>query len=241
MTRLAVITGGTRGIGAAISKLLHESDYNVAALYAHNDDSASQFAESTGIPIFKFDVSNFEQCQEGIRMIEADMGAPVDVLVNNAGITRDTMFHKMSAQQWQEVIHSNLDSCFNMCRAVIEGMRERNYGRIVNTSSANAQSGQMGQSNYAASKAGVLGFTKTLALENARYQITVNAIASGYVKTDMLKNIPPKTMERIISTIPVGRVAEPEEIARCVAFLVDESSGFITGSTLSVNGGMRME
>ncbi|MBL4827818.1 MAG: acetoacetyl-CoA reductase [Spongiibacteraceae bacterium] len=241
MNRLAVVTGGTRGIGAAISKHLKRANFSVAALYVNNDIAASEFAESTGISIFKFNVGDFRQCQEGIRMIQSDMGGPIDVLVNNAGITKDGVMHKMSLEQWQSVIQNNLSSCFNMTRGVIEGMREREYGRIVNLSSANAQSGQFGQTNYAASKAGILGFTKALALENARYHITVNALASGYVNTNMADSISEEVKEKIISTIPMGRFAEPDEIARCVEFLVDEKSEYITGSTFSINGGVRME
>jgi len=241
MKQLAVVTGGTRGIGAAIARHLKKANYPVAASYANNDDAACEFARTTGIPIFKFNASELRQCQEGIRMIEADMGNPVEILVNNAGITRDGFFHKMPEADWQAVINSNLNSCYNMCRAVIEGMRKRGYGRIVNISSANAQSGQLGQTNYCASKAGILGFTKALALENANKGITVNAIASGYVNTDMVSSISEKVIEGIIAKIPVGRLAEPEEIARCVAFLADSQSSYITGSTLSINGGMRME
>jgi acetoacetyl-CoA reductase len=241
MNRLALVTGGTRGIGSAIAQHLKQLDYSVAASYVHNDDAASEFARSTGIAIFKFDASEFKQCQEGIRMIEADMTQPVDILVNNAGITRDGFLHKMSESQWQSVIDANLSSCFNMCRMVVEGMRERDYGRIVNISSMNAQSGQMGQVNYAASKAGILGFTKALALESASHHITVNTVASGYVNTDMIKGIPEKAVQKIIAKIPVKRLADAEEIARGVAFLVDEKSAYITGSTLSINGGMRME
>lgn len=240
MSKIALVTGGTRGIGAAISIALQGAGYTVAATYHGNDDAATAFKDKTAIAIFKFDVGDFDACQTGIAQIEADLG-PVDVLVNNAGITRDAMMHKMDAQQWRDVITTNLDSVFNTSRAVIEGMRARGFGRIVNISSVNGQKGQMGQTNYSAAKAGLIGFTKALAQENAAKGITVNAIAPGYIATDMVKAIPEAVIQkRVLPTIPVGRLGEPEEIARCVMFLVSDDAGFITGSTLSATGGQYM-
>jgi acetoacetyl-CoA reductase len=240
MARVALVTGGTRGIGAAISKALKEAGCNVAATYAGNDEKANAFKAETGINVYKWDVSNFEACAAGIRQVEADLG-PVDILVNNAGITRDGMFHKMTPEQWYEVINTNLNSLFNMCRPVIEGMRGRGFGRIINISSVNGQKGQMGQTNYSAAKAGDIGFTKALAQENARSGITVNAICPGYIGTEMVQAVPTDVLEkRILPQIPVGRLGEPEEIARCVLFLASDDAGFITGSTLSANGGQYM-
>jgi acetoacetyl-CoA reductase len=240
MARVAVVTGGTRGIGAAISKALKQAGYKVAAIYAGNDEAAAKFKAETGIPVYKWDVSSYEACVAGLKQVEADLG-PVEVLVNNAGITRDTMFHRMKPEQWNAVIDTNINSLFNMCRPVIEGMRERKFGRIVNISSINAQKGQMGQSNYSASKAAELGFTKALAQENARAGVTVNAICPGYINTEMVQAVPKDVLEKsIIPQIPVGRLGEPEEIARCVVFLVADESGFITGSTLTANGGQFM-
>jgi acetoacetyl-CoA reductase len=237
MARVAVVTGGTRGIGAAISKALKEAGYKVAANYGGNDEAAQKFKAETGIPVYKWDVSNYDSCAAGLKQVEADLG-PVEVLVNNAGITRDTMFHRMKPDQWSAVINTNLNSLFNMCRPVIEGMRERKFGRIVNISSINGQKGQMGQSNYSAAKAGELGFTKALAQENARAGITVNAICPGYINTEMVQAVPKDVLEKnIIPLIPVGRLGEPEEIARCVVFLASDQSSFITGSTLTANGG----
>jgi acetoacetyl-CoA reductase len=237
MARVAVVTGGTRGIGAAISKALKEAGYNVAANYGGNDEAAQKFKTETGIPVYKWDVSNYDSCAAGLKQVEADLG-PVEVLVNNAGITRDTMFHRMKPDQWSAVINTNLNSLFNMCRPVIEGMRERKFGRIVNISSINGQKGQMGQSNYSAAKAGELGFTKALAQENARAGITVNAICPGYINTEMVQAVPKDVLEKnIIPQIPVGRLGEPEDIARCVVFLASDQSSFITGSTLTANGG----
>jgi acetoacetyl-CoA reductase len=237
MARVALVTGGTRGIGAAIATHLKEAGYKVAANYAGNEEAANKFKSATGIPVFKWDVSSFESCADGVKRVEAELG-PVEVLVNNAGITRDTMFHKMTAEHWGAVINTNLNSLFNMCRHVIEGMRERNFGRIVNISSINGQKGQMGQTNYSAAKAGEIGFTKALAQENARKGITVNAICPGYIGTEMVRAVPKDVLEKnIIPHIPVGRLGEPEEIARCVIFLASDQSGFITGSTLSANGG----
>ena len=240
MARTAVVTGGTRGIGAAIARSLKDAGYRVAANFAGNDVAAARFKADTGIATYKWDVSSYEACVEGLRRVEAEVG-PIDVLVNNAGITRDTMFHKMTADQWYTVINTNLNSLFNMCRPVIEGMRERKFGRIVNISSINGQKGQMGQSNYSAAKAGVIGFAKALAQENAFKGITVNAIAPGYIATEMVQAVPEEVMKtKILPLIPVGRLGEAEEIARAVVFLAGDGAGFITGSTLSINGGQAM-
>ena len=240
MARIALVTGGTRGIGAAISAALKDAGYRVVANYAANDDAARAFKAETGITVKKWDVSSFDACSEAIGQIENEIG-PVDVLVNNAGITRDVMFHKMTLEQWQAVINTNLNSQFNMCRPVIEGMRARGFGRIISISSINAQKGQMGQSNYCAAKAGEIGFTKALAQENAAKGVTVNAICPGYVGTEMVRAIPQEVLEkRILPQIPVGRLGEPKEVARCVVFLASEDAGYITGSTLSVNGGQYM-
>ncbi|MDB5543973.1 MAG: acetoacetyl-CoA reductase [Hyphomicrobiales bacterium] len=240
MARVAVVTGGTRGIGAAISKALKGAGYNVAANYAGNDEAAALFQKETGIAVYKWDVSNYEACAAGLAKVEADLG-PVEILVNNAGITRDGFFHKMAPEQWLAVINTNLNSLFNMCRPVIEGMRNRSFGRIVCISSINGQKGQAGQSNYSAAKAGELGFVKALAQENANKGITVNAICPGYIGTEMVRAIDPDVLaKRIVPQIPVGRLGEPEEIARAVLFLVADEGGFITGSTLSANGGQYM-
>lgn len=237
MARVALVTGGTRGIGAAISAALKQAGYRIAANYGGNDEVANKFKAETGIPVFKWDVGSYEACVDGVKKVEAELG-PVDVLVNNAGITRDGMFHKMTPEQWTAVINTNLNSIFNMCRPVIEGMRERNFGRIVNISSINGQKGQMGQTNYSAAKAGEIGFTRALAQENARKGITVNAICPGYIATEMVRAVPKEVLEKsILPQIPVGRLGEPEEIARCVVFLASDDAGFITGSTLTVNGG----
>jgi acetoacetyl-CoA reductase len=237
MARVALVTGGTRGIGAAISKALKAAGYRVAANYGGNDEAAKKFKAETGIAVFKWDISSFEACTAGTKKVEAELG-PVEVLVNNAGITRDGMFHKMAAEQWNAVINTNLNSLFNMCRPVIEGMRERGFGRIVNISSINGQKGQMGQTNYSAAKAGELGFTKALAQENAKKGVTVNAICPGYIATEMVKAMPQDVLEKnVLPQIPLGRLGEPEEIARCVVFLASDQAGYITGSTLTVNGG----
>jgi len=237
MARVAVVTGGTRGIGAAISRLLKEAGFDVAANYAGNDKAAQEFKDQTGIPVFKWDVGDFDACGKGIGHVEKDVG-PVDVLVNNAGITRDAMLHKMDLEAWSAVITTNLDSMFCMSRQVIDGMRDRSFGRIINISSINGQKGQMGQTNYSAAKAGVIGFTKALAQETARKGITVNAIAPGYINTEMVAAVPQDVLEKaIISHIPVGRLGEADEIARCVTFLASDDAAFITGSTLTVNGG----
>jgi acetoacetyl-CoA reductase len=240
MARVAVVSGGTRGIGAAIAKALHAAGYKVAANYAGNHEAAAAFKAETGIPVYRWDVSSFEDCSEGLGKVGSDLG-PVDILVNNAGITRDTMLHKMKPEQWYAVINTNLNSLFNMTRPVIEGMRERGFGRIVNISSINGQKGQMGQTNYSAAKAGDIGFTKALALENATKGITVNVICPGYIATEMVKAVPQEVLDKaILPHIAVRRLGEPEEIARCVLFLVAEESGFITGSTLTANGGQYM-
>jgi len=236
MARVALVTGGTRGIGSAISKALKAAGYKVAATYAGNDEVAQKFKAETGINVYKWDVSSFEACTAGIKQVETDLG-PVEVLVNNAGITRDATLHRMKPEQWTAVINTNLGSLFNMCRNVIEGMRERKFGRIVNISSINGQKGQIGQCNYSAAKAGEIGFTKALAQESARNGITVNAIAPGYINTEMVQAVPKDVLEKnILPQIPVGRLGEPEEIARCVVFLASDDSGFITGSTLTANG-----
>ena len=240
MARVAVVTGGTRGIGAAISKALKAAGYKVAANYGGNDEAAKKFNAETGIAVHKWDVSSYEACAEGIKKVVAELG-PIDVLVNNAGITRDAMFHRMKPEQWSAVINTNLGSLFNMCRPVIESMRERKFGRIVNISSINGQKGQMGQANYSAAKAGELGFTKALAQESAKSGITVNAICPGYINTEMVQAVPKEVLDKsIIPFIPVGRLGEPEEIARCVLFLASDEAAFITGSTLSANGGQVM-
>jgi acetoacetyl-CoA reductase len=240
MGRVALVTGGTRGIGAAISKALKEAGYNVAANYAGNDDAAQAFKKETKIPVFKWNVGDYLACEQGIVNVENEVG-PVEVLVNNAGISRDAMFQKMSHEQWSEVIRTDLDSVFNMTRPVINGMRERNFGRVINISSINGQKGQLGLSNYCAAKAGMIGLTRALALENARKGITVNAIAPGYVATELLANVSEEVMKSIVGQIPVGRLGEPEDVARCVTFLAADEAGWITGSTLTINGGAFMD
>jgi len=240
MARVAVVTGGTRGIGASISKALKAAGYNVAANYGGNDEAANKFKAETGISVYKWDVSSFDACTAGLKQVETDLGL-VEVLVNNAGITRDAPFHRMTADQWNQVINTNLNSLFNMSRPVWEGMRGRKFGRIINISSINGQKGQFGQANYSAAKAGDLGFTKALALEGARAGITVNAICPGYIATEMVMAVPKDVLEKnILPLIPAGRLGEPEEIARCVVFLASDDAGFITGSTLSANGGQVM-
>jgi len=240
MARTALVTGGSRGIGEAISIALKEAGYKVAANYGGNDEAANAFKEKTGIPVYKFDVGDFEACKAGIAAIEADLG-PIEVLVNNAGITRDGMLHRMSLENWQAVIRTNLDSAFNLTRCVIEGMRERGFGRIIAISSINGQKGQMGQANYSAAKAGLIGFTKAVAQENAFKGITANVVAPGYIGTEMVRAVPEDVLKtKILPLIPVGRLGEPEEVARCVVFLAAEEAGFITGSTLSANGGQYM-
>src|ERR1700756_5184351 len=237
MPRVALVTGGTRGIGAAIAKALKAAGYKVAANYGGNDEAAQKFKAATGIPVYKWDVSSFEACAAGVKQVESDLG-PIDVLVNNAGITRDGAFHKMTIEQWNAVIGTNLGSLFNVTRQVIEGMRARKFGRIINISSINGQKGQFGQVNYSAAKAGDIGFTKALALENARGGITVNAICPGYINTEMVQAVPKDVLEKnILPQIPINRLGEPEEIARAVVFLAADEAGAITGSTLSINGG----
>ena len=240
MSRVALVTGGTRGIGAAISLALKDAGYKVAASYAGNDEAAAKFKAETGIPVFKWDVGDFDACAAGIKQVEAEVG-PVDVLVNNAGITRDGMFHKMTKANWDAVINTNLNSLFNMTRNVWEGMQARKFGRVIVISSVNGQKGQAGQANYSAAKAGDIGFVKALAQEGVRAGITVNAICPGYIGTEMVAAIPEDVLKaKILPLIPVGRLGKPEEIGRCVAFLASDDSGFITGSTISANGGQYM-
>ncbi|MCY4007904.1 MAG: acetoacetyl-CoA reductase [Rhodobacteraceae bacterium] len=239
MGKTVLVTGGTRGIGAAISQRLAKAGYSVAASYAGNEEAAAAFEKATGIGSFQWSVADYDACADGIGRVEAAMG-PIDILVNNAGITRDGMFHKMTPDQWRQVIETNLNGVFNMTHHVWAGMRERKFGRIINISSVNGQKGQMGQTNYAAAKAGELGFTKALAQEGARFGITVNAICPGYIGTEMVMAVPEKVRESIIAQIPVGRLGEPDEIARIVEFLASDDAGFMTGSTLSANGGQYM-
>jgi acetoacetyl-CoA reductase len=240
MARVAVVTGGTRGIGHAISIALKHKGCRVAANYAGNDTAARQFQAESGIPVYKFDVANFAHCQEGVTRITRDLG-PIDILVNNAGITRDAMLHRMSKDNWDAVIRTNLDSVFNMTRLVIEGMRARGFGRIVSISSINGRKGQMGQANYSAAKAGLLGFTKAVAQESAAKGITVNVIAPGYIATEMVAAMPKEVLDtKILPQIPIGRLGTTEEIARCVTFLAADEAGFITGACLDANGGQYM-
>ena len=239
--RLALVTGGTTGIGAAICKALRTAGYDVAANYIVNDEQAKAFGKETGAKVYKWDVTDYEQCAKGVEKIGADFGGNVEILVNNAGITRDGMMHKMTPENWNAVITTNLTSCFNMARAVINAMREKNFGRIVSISSVNGQLGQIGQTNYSASKAGIIGFTKALARESASKGVTVNAIAPGYTNTDMVKAMPENALKSMIAQIPIGRLMKPEEIARAVLFLVADESSCITGQTLPVNGGQFME
>ena len=240
MARIALVTGGTRGIGGAISRALHEAGVTVAANYAGNDEAASKFKAETGIPTFKWDVGDFGACAEGVRQVEAEIG-PIDILVNNAGITRDGFFHKMTQEQWRAVLTTNLDSLFNMTRPVIDGMRARSWGRVIVISSINGQKGQMGQVNYSAAKAGDIGFVKALAQESANKGITVNAICPGYIGTEMVQAIAPEVLKaKILPQIPVGRLGLPIEIGKAVAYLASEDAAFLTGSTLSINGGQHM-
>jgi acetoacetyl-CoA reductase len=240
MARVAVVTGGTRGIGAAVSKALRVAGYKVAATYFGNDEAAAKFKAETGALVYKWDVADYQSCVNGLEQVAKDLG-PVEVLVNNAGITRDAMLHKMTPEQWYAVISTNLNSLFNMSRPVIEGMRERGFGRIINISSINGQKGQMGQANYSAAKAGDIGFTKALAQENAAKGVTVNAICPGYIATEMVMAVPKDVLEKtILPMIPARRLGQPEEIARCVVFLASDDAGFITGSTLTANGGQYM-
>jgi acetoacetyl-CoA reductase len=238
--RVALVTGGTRGIGEAICNALQAAGYKVVANYGGNDEAAQKFTAATGIPAYKWDVSSFEACAAGVKQVETDLG-PIEILVNNAGVARDAMFHRMRPDQWALVINTNLNSLFNMCRQVIEGMRTRRFGRIINISSINGQKGQTGQTNYSASKAGELGFTKALALESARSGITVNAVCPGYIATEMVKSVPQEVLDKnILPQIPLGRLGEPDEVARCVVFLASDDAGLITGSTISANGGQVM-
>ncbi len=239
MARVALVTGGTRGIGAAIAEMLAENGYTVVSNFGGNEQAAAEFTERTGIPAYKFDVADFDAVRESIETIEKEHG-PVEILINNAGITRDGTMHKMDFDRWNAVIQTNLSSCYNVSRCVIDGMRERRFGRIVNIGSVNGQAGQYGQVNYAAAKSGIHGFTKALALEGAGRGITVNAVAPGYVNTDMVRAVPEKVLEKIVATIPVGRLGEARDIARSVLFLVADDADFITGSTLSINGGQHM-
>ncbi len=239
--RIALVTGGTRGIGAAISIALKNKAYKVAANYATRDDAAKEFMKVTGIPTYKWDISDPEACKQGAKVVSEELGGNIEILVNNAGITRDSAMHKMSPENWDVVVDTNLNSCFYMTRAVIDAMRDKKFGRIINISSMNGQLGQFGQTNYSAAKAGIFGLTKALARESAARGITVNAIAPGYIETDMTKGIPEEVMTKILAGIPVGRMGKPEEIARAVLFLAADGAAFITGETLSVNGGQYME
>lgn len=239
MARVAIVTGGTRGIGEAISLALKDMGMTVAANYAGNDERAREFSDRTGISAYKWDVADYDACHDGVKQVEEQLG-PVDVVVNNAGITRDGTILKMTYQMWKEVMDTNLGGCFNMAKATFPGMRERKWGRIVNIGSINGQAGQYGQVNYAAAKSGIHGFTKALAQEGARAGVTVNAIAPGYIDTDMVAAVPADVLEKIVAKIPVGRLGQAQEIARGVAFLCSEDGGFVTGSTLSINGGQHM-
>ena len=239
MSRVAIVTGGTRGIGAAISEMLHDKGYKVAANYGGNDARAKEFTDRTGIKAYKWDVSDFDACAAGVAQVKADLGT-VDIVVNNAGITRDGTLHRMDQSSWQQVIDTNLGSCFNMCRATIEDMRANKFGRVVNIGSINGQAGQYGQVNYAAAKSGIHGFTKAMAQEGAAQGITVNAIAPGYIDTDMVAAVPDNVLAKIVAGIPVGRLGQASEIARGVCFLAADDAGFVTGSTLSINGGQHM-
>ncbi len=238
--RVALVTGGTRGIGRAIAEMLKDRGYRVVAVYGGNVEAAEQFHQETGIPVYRWNVADYAECEAGIHKVAEEVG-PVEVLVNNAGITRDVTLHKMSYEQWEDVVHTNLSSVFNMCRVVIESMRDRGFGRIINIGSINGQIGQYGQANYAAAKSGIHGFTKALAQENAKKGVTVNAIAPGYVDTDMVRKVPHEVLEKIIAGIPVGRLGRAEDIARGVCFLAEDNADFITGATLSINGGQHMD
>ena len=239
MARVAIVTGGTRGIGAAICQRLKKQGHTVVANYAGNEEKARAFTQATGIPSYRFDVGDHQACLEGCARIAEEHG-PVDIVVNNAGVTRDGVLHKMTFEDWNEVMRINLGGCFNTAKATFSGMRERGWGRIVNIGSINGQAGQYGQVNYAAAKSGIHGFTKALAQEGAKYGVTVNAIAPGYIDTDMVAAVPPPVLEKIVAKIPVGRLGQAEEIARAVAFLTSENGGFVTGSTMSINGGQHM-
>ena len=236
MSKVALVTGGTRGIGKAITERLVKDGFKVAANYAGNEEAAAKCAAELGVKAYRWDVGDYDGCAEGIAAVTRDLG-PVDVLVNNAGITRDATLHRMTRQQWDDVIRTDLTSAFNLCRLTIEGMRDRSFGRIINISSINGQKGQIGQVNYSAAKAGLIGFTKALAQENAKKGITVNVICPGYIDTEMVAAVPEKVLEGIVATIPVGRLGKAEEIAACVSFLAGPGAGFITGATLTANGG----
>jgi acetoacetyl-CoA reductase len=239
MSRVALVTGGTRGIGAEISRALKAAGRTVIANYAGNDDAAKAFAAETGIVVMKFDVGDFAQCEAAVASIEAQHGK-IEILVNNAGITRDSTLARLTREMWDAVIDTNLGSCFNLCKLTFDGMRAAKFGRVVNIGSINGQAGQYGQVNYAAAKSGIHGFTKALAQEGARFGITVNAIAPGYVDTDMVRAVPPDVLQKIVARIPVGRLGHAEDIARGVVFLTADNADFITGSTLSINGGQHM-
>lgn len=240
MNRIVLITGGTSGIGAQTAKAFKKAGYRVVVNYAHDEQAAERFHEEAGIPVYRWDVADFDACQEGVKKVENDIGA-IEILVNNAGIIRDHALQNMTVEEWESVIDTDLGSCFNMARAVIGPMREKKFGRIVNISSVNGMAGQFGQTNYAAAKAGVIGFTKALALETAHKGITVNAVAPGYTDTQMMDGVPSEILEGIIRKVPVGRLAKPEEIARAILFLTDDEAGFITGETLAINGGLYMQ
>lgn len=240
MTKLAIVTGGTRGIGAAISRALKAKGYIVVANYYNHHDNANEFAKNNSIKVMRWNVGNLQECNDAVLSIEKEFSMPISILINNAGITRDGMMHKMQELDWQDVININLSSCFNMSSAVINQMRNQNYGRIINISSVNAQAGQVGQTNYSAAKAGIIGFTKALARESAAKGVTVNCIAPGYIQTEMVAKMPANVLEQLVSTIPMKRLGKPEEIARAAVFLADEEASFITGETLSINGGHNM-
>ncbi len=241
MEKIALVTGGTRGIGAAIAAKLKEDGYTVASSYVGNTEKAEEFSKNTGIKTYKFDAGYFESCQKAVQEIENDLGSNVDIVVNNAGITRDKFFHKMAPEDWSAVINTNLNSMFNITRSVIEKMRAKKFGRIISIGSINGLKGQVGQSNYSAAKAGIIGFTKAIALENANKGITANVIAPGYIGTDMVKKIDPKILETIVSQIPTGRLGEPDEIGSLVSYLASDKASFITGATFSINGGQYMQ
>lgn len=240
MTKLAIVTGGIRGIGAAISKALKEREFIVVANFCNNHEIAKEFTQTHSIATKQWNVANYLECAKAVKEIEQEFSQPISVLINNAGITRDKMMHKMSQEDWHEVINVNLNSCFNMCTAVINQMREQNYGRIINISSINAQVGQMGQTNYSAAKAGIIGFTKALAKESAAKGVTVNCIAPGYIKTEMVEKMPENIIDQIVSNIPLKRLGLPEEVARAAVFLSEKDASFITGETISINGGQNM-